>query len=82
MFALIACRPPEGENMGEPEVISTHRTLRATQKSWKRHFTGAHPYRYVGILSPAGLLNYHGDKLGPSGDIGHVEVQMGVIYND
>jgi hypothetical protein len=77
----------EMPSTAEPRVVSTHRSLPAAQKAWRK-FTkrpawdkgDSSPYDMLGILGPTGLLNYFGERLkGVEG--ARIEVRMGT-FND
>ena len=60
-------------------MLATARTRAAIQRKWDRIFATthtAHGYEFMGMLTRAGLTNYHGEKLGPAGDVGRVVVRM------
>lgn len=79
MFALIA-HNAEGRTV----LLGTARTRRAIQKKWDAAFNRTHTYRFMGVLTPAGLTNYAGAMLGPrdrGGEIGRVQVKMYVDYD-
>ena len=76
MYALIAALD-EG---GEPVLLATARTLPAIQRKFDVTLTTNHLWFGVVILTPAGVVNYHGDKI-PSSSIGRVSVKMGLDYD-
>jgi hypothetical protein len=77
MYALIIC----AEDGGEPELVATARTLSAIQRKWKKleNPDALESYRFIGILTESGLMNYYGDRIRPT-SIGYVTLKMGLEY--
>ena len=80
MYALIACL----EDGGEPVLLATARTLKAAQRKFDKALAGDPPgqprYRFIGFLTPDGLVNYHGNRISKT-SIGYVTVKMGLDYD-
>lgn len=77
MYALIACL----EDGGEPVLLATARTLKAAQRKFDKAtpMTAKPGYRFVGFLTPDGLVNYYGERIRPT-SIGYITVKMGLDY--
>ncbi len=85
MFAVIACL----EDGGEPRLLATARTLRAAQKKMsavqdamahQRWLRKPCRYRFIGLLTEDGLMNYHGERIKPT-SLGYVTLKMGIDYD-
>jgi hypothetical protein len=89
MFAIVQARCPaytsrnarlDGKLFGPCTLVSSHRTLAAAQKAWRKTDNLEHQFR--GILTKDGLVNYYGEPLTPSEVFGSVELRMGVFPNE
>ncbi len=87
MFAVVAQRhkPRASEGM---ILLATARTLKAAQKKWRIVEAGEADqiwrrrpprFNYIGILTPDGLVNFHGEKIKPS-PVGHVVARMDIDH--
>lgn len=89
MFAIVQAVCPEytrpnarldGKMFGPCTLVSSHRSLAAAQKAWRKTDNLDHQFR--GILTKDGLLNYHGKALKPCDVFGSVELRLGVFPNE
>lgn len=87
MFAVVAQRHNQDSREGMV-LLATARTLKAAQKKWQTIQGGEASkiqrrkcplFEYIAILTPDGLVNFHGDKFAP-GTVGYAVARMGIEY--
>lgn len=81
-YQPLATEPhPHRKTTAGVQLIGVADTLEAAQEIWDKNFGVLDyvPHTYLGILTPDGLLNYHGEALKGGGGIRAVEARIGVF---
>ena len=72
MYALVSSE----KDGGKARLLATTRTMWAMRRKWNKIVSSNQvPYKCIGILTPNGLVNYHGEPIGFHGTL---TIRMGL----